>query len=134
MAIGVHMKEFLNATSIFVYAFPCKLYTSTFWIQHFISICFQSLYKAVNQCHLPPICVSLNNRVGTDTIFTLSKLLRMGKVQSSTWLSCRTAPKYMFHLWMTCPELFNSKSYPIDKLHNVLLTDKQPTIIDYQEF
>ena len=57
----------------------------------------------------------------------------MGKVQDSTCLSCRTGPEDMFHVWMTCPKLINFKSYLIDKLHNVLLTDKQHTIIDYQE-
>ena len=73
--------------NFFLYAFPWKCYRATFWIQHFPSICFQSLYKAVNQCHITPICISLNNRVGTNTIFTLSRQLRMGKVQSSTCLS-----------------------------------------------
>ena len=89
--------------NFFLYAFLWKFYRATFWIQHFPSICFKSLYKAVNQCHLTPICISLNHRVGTNTIFTFSRLLRMGKVQSSTCLSCRTAPKYIFHLWVTCP-------------------------------
>ena len=84
MTIGVHMKVFLNATSIFfLFAFPWKCYRATFWIQHFLSICFQSLYKAVNQCHLTPICISLNYRVGTNTMFTLSRLLRWARYRAT---------------------------------------------------
>jgi len=38
-----------------------------FWIQYFPSICFRSLYRVANQCHLLPIwCVSLNYRVATS--------------------------------------------------------------------
>ena len=89
------------------------------WIQHFPSMCFRSLYRVVNHCHFPPICVSLNY-----TIFTLIKLLRMGNVQDSTCLSCHTGPEDMLNLQVTCPILVNFKS--------VLLTDTQHTIIDYQ--
>ena len=91
----------------------------SFWIQHFPSMCFRSLYMVVKQCHLPSICVSLNYRMAKHTIFSL--LLRMGKIQDSTCLSCHTGPEDMFHLWVTCPWLINFKS--------VFLSDKQHTII-----
>jgi hypothetical protein len=94
------------------------------WIQHFPSMSFRSLYPVVNHCHFPPICVSLNYRVATNTIFTLIKLVRMGNAQDSTCLSCHTGPEDMLILRVTCPILVNFKS--------VLLTDKQHTIIDYQ--
>jgi hypothetical protein len=57
----------------------------------------------------------------------------MGKVQDSMCLSCRTGPEDIFHMWMTYPKLINFKSYLIDILHNVLLREKQHSIMDYQE-
>ena len=103
MTIGVHMNEFLNATGVFFICFSMIFDRATYCIQHFPSICFQSLYRAVNQCHLSQICVSLNYMVATNTILTLSILFPMGKVQGSTCLSCCTASQDMFHLWVTCP-------------------------------
>jgi len=60
-------------------------------------------------------------------------LLRKGTVHDSTCLSCCTGPEDMLHLLVTWPKLVNFKSDLIDILHNVLLTDKHHTIIDYQE-
>ena len=57
----------------------------------------------------------------------------MGKVQDSMCLSCRTGLEDMFHMWVTYPKLINFKSYLIDILHNVLLREKQHSIMDYQE-
>jgi hypothetical protein len=48
-----------------------KFDIATSWIQYFPSMCFQSLYRAVNQCHLSQICVSLNYMVATNTIITI---------------------------------------------------------------
>ena len=39
----------------------------------------------------------------------------------------------MFHIWVTYPKLINFKSYLIDILHNVLLREKQHSMMDYQE-
>ena len=138
LTVGSKMTEFSKTSSKFFYKllledFSEKPTSERFWIQHFPSMCFRPLYQTVNLSHLPPQCVNLNYRVATNTIFTLSKLLQMNKVDSSTCLSCKSSPEDMFHLWVNCPKLDSFKSYLVDTLHNILLTDTQNPIIDYTQ-
>ena len=138
LTVGTKMLDFSKTTSKFFYKLLLEDFSENptserFWIQHFPSMCFRSLYQTVNLSHLPPQCVNLNYRVATNTIFTLSKLLQMDKVDSSTCLSCKSFPEDMFHLWVTCPKLDTFKSYLVDTLHNLLLTDTQNPIIDYTQ-
>ncbi|CAC5423454.1 unnamed protein product [Mytilus coruscus] len=138
LTVGTKMIEFSKVTTKIFYKLLLQKISESptsehFWTQHYPSMCFKSLYLVVNQCHLPPECVSLNYRVVTNTIFTLSKLCRMGKHDNSTCLSCRAAPEDMFHLWTNCPSLVNFKSYVIDILHNVLLKDTLNPILDYTQ-
>lgn len=118
--VGENMTEFLLATTKFFYKLLLQDFSESpisenFWSHHYPSVCFRSLYRVVNQCHLPPECVSLNYRVATNTIFTLSKLQRINKVDDGTCLLCNRVTEDLFHLWCDCPTLQSFKSFIIDK-------------------
>ncbi|CAC5423425.1 unnamed protein product [Mytilus coruscus] len=138
LTVGTNMTEFSKATTKIFYKLLLQSFSEPptsemFWLKHFPSMCFHALYRVVNQCHIPPECISLNYRVATNTIFTLDKLQRINKVDSNMCLSCKSCPEDMFHLWSSCPFQIDFKRYLIDIIHNVLLKDTQHPIMDYDQ-
>ena len=72
-----------------------KFDIATSWIQYFPSMCFQSLYRAVNQCHLSQICVSLNYMVATNTIITLSIIFRWASTGQHVLIMLHSFKRYV---------------------------------------
>ena len=111
MTISLDVNEFSNKTSINLICSSLKC---------LLNHRFPTLYRVINQLH---------------------SVDYYGWARYRTARSChvaryRTAHSYhvaKFHLWATCPKLVNFQSDLNSILHNVHLTDKQSTIIDYEE-
>lgn len=93
--------------------------SAAFWDNYFTEIEQINMWPLVYLPLKPPELIDLDFRITHNCIFTMVKLLRIGKTDNNVCPVCKSQPETMFHLFLDCSELSELTSVLMDMLETL---------------